>query len=85
MGEFQGLAHVVADGQDIAGEIGGGIERRFGLFALGALADIFHLGERPQQAVLELADLFLQRQNLAIAVGIGGHFLAGNLLRIKKI
>ena len=47
-------AHVVGDAEHVAGERGDAVQPRIGDFALGALAQILHLGERAQEPVFEL-------------------------------
>ena len=49
--------HVVGDGQDIAREIRDAVGARIGHLALGAAAQVFHLGQRAQQAVLQVGGL----------------------------
>ena len=49
--------HIVRDGQDIARKIGDAVSARIGHFALGPAAQIFHLGQRAQQAVLQARGL----------------------------
>ena len=49
--------HVVGDRQDIAREIGDPVDARVGDFALGAAAQVFHLGQRAQQPVLQARGL----------------------------
>ncbi len=79
--------HIVADAQYVTGEIARGIEGGFRLLALGALAQIIHLGERAQKLVLAPAGFFLEFQDLGIArvdLGLGQcHGLGfGNLGRL---
>ena len=65
---LQGAAQVISHAQKIAGEIRGGVKRRFGFLALGALSEIFHLGRQAQQAVLEGGRLLLQNDDFLIAL-----------------
>ncbi len=51
---------VVGDGEQIAGERGNGVLARLLAVALGAAADVFRLGERPQPLILQPCDLRLQ-------------------------
>ena len=80
--------HVVGHAQQIAGEIGGGIERSLGLFALGPLAQIVHVGGGAQQPVLEGGNLVLEHGDLEIAgvdIGVGeGGFRLG-ILRLRGL
>ena len=55
-----GAAEIVGDGEHVAGEGGDRILARIGDLALGALAEVLHLGERAQQLVLEVGDLGLR-------------------------
>ena len=86
MGEFERFRHIVADREDVAGEIGRGIKRRLRFFALGTLAQVFHLGKRPQQAVLELAYLLLEDGDFGIArIGAGGSAVQGAVVQRVEI
>ena len=55
----QGPVHVVGHRQHVAGKTGDGVLPGVGDFAFGALAQVFHLGKRAQQLVLELGGLAL--------------------------
>ena len=57
---LHGALHVVGDGQDIARKIGDAVDPRVGDFPLGAAAQVFHLGERAQQPVLQLGGLLAE-------------------------
>jgi hypothetical protein len=47
----------VVDGQQVAGEAGGAVDLGVAAIALGALADVLGVGERAEQAVLQLGGL----------------------------
>ena len=55
---------VVVDRQQVAGEAGRAVELGVAAVALGALADVLDVGERPQQPVLEVGDLGAERRRL---------------------
>ena len=55
---------VVVDRQQVAGEAGRAVELGVAAVALGALADVLDVGERPQQPVLEVGDLGAERRGL---------------------
>ena len=63
-----GALEVVADGDDVAGELGDGVLGRLLLLALGPLADVVHLGVGPQQPVLEVGGLGPQRGDDVVGV-----------------
>ncbi len=54
---FEGALHIVGDRQHVAGETGIAVEPRVGDLALGAFAQVFHLGQRAQQLVLVFGSL----------------------------
>ena len=60
---LQRALHVVGDRQDIARKIGDAVGARVGHLALGAAAQIFHLGQRAQQAVLQARGLLGERRD----------------------
>ena len=57
----QGAAQRIGRRQHVAGKAGDGVGARVGDLALGALAQIFHLGDGAQQLSLQLGILGLQR------------------------
>src|SRR6266542_3333100 len=61
-------AHVVGDGQEIAGERADAVRARIRDFALGAAPQILHFGKRAQQPILELGRLLDERS------WVGGSF-----------
>ena len=68
--------HVVGDLQHVAGKCGDAVLPRVGDLALGAPAQIFHLGERAQQLVLEIGGRFEAARDL-----LGRHHLGRRTLR----
>ena len=64
---LHGAVHVVGDREDVAREIRHAIDARIRDLALGAAAQILHLGERAQQPVLQVGRLLGERRH-----GIGG-------------
>src|SRR3569833_3726061 len=67
----QCAVHVVGYVEDIAGELGNAVGARVGDLALGALAQIFHLGQRAQQLVLVFEGFAL---GLGYRIGLLGEF-----------
>ena len=58
---LDGAAQIVADRQHVAGEGGDRVLARVGDLALGAPAQVLHLGQRAQELVLHVGDFGLQR------------------------
>ena len=63
---------IVGDVEHVAGEAGDAVEAGIGDFLGGALAQIFHLGQRPQHAVARLGGFLLQQLDRA-GLRIVGH------------
>ena len=57
---IDGSLKIVAKGQDIAGKFTHRIFGHIGLLALGALAQIVHIGNQPEIAILEIGQLVFQ-------------------------
>jgi hypothetical protein len=57
---LDGALEIVADGQHVAGEIRDGIAGGVGLLALGAPAQILHVGHGPEQPIAHLGILIEQ-------------------------
>ena len=72
---------IVVDRQEVAGEAGRAVDLGVAAVALGALADVLDVGQRPQQPVLELGDLGPQRLGL---VGLG-RGLGADLLVLERL
>ena len=53
--------HVVGNPEDVAGKIGNAVDARIGDLALGALSHVVHVGQGPQQPVLGLGQLAVER------------------------
>ena len=53
--------HVVGNAQDVAGEAGDAVHPRIGDLALGALSHVVHVGQRPQQPILGVGQLAVER------------------------
>ena len=66
---------VVVDRQEVAGEAGGAVELGVAAVALGALAGVLGVGERPQQPVLEVGDLGLAAPRARRLGGLGADLL----------
>ena len=85
---LQGAAQIVGHAEKIAGEIRGGIKGGLGLFALGALPQIFHFGRQAQQAVLEGGGLLFQHDDFFVA-RVSVNLLHGrfhfNVIKIRQI
>ena len=58
---------VVVHRQEVARQARGAIDLGVAAVALGALADVLHVGERAEQAVLEVGHLGAQRRGLVLA------------------
>ncbi len=89
----QRAMHVVGHCQHVAGESGNAIDARVGDLALGAFAQVLHLGQRAQQSVFEFRSRFQSGGDLlgrhqfrcpgsgCVALGLGSRVVSGGPVR----
>jgi hypothetical protein len=68
---LDGAAEIVADGKHVAGEIGDRIARGIGLLAVGAAAQILHIGHGAEQAIAHVGILGDESSELGVRLGRG--------------
>ncbi len=66
---FKGAAEIVGNAQDIAGKGGDPVLASIGDLTLGTLAQVFHVGQRPQQPVFHLGGFVDQQRRVDIGLG----------------